>query len=161
MGMLRLYDTRTPGFTGLTLMAESNGPKLHAITFITQHPHRPEAIVAGTTTGLVLSWDMRHTQFPVSMAEAHEGEVWCGSFHPVYSNHFLSGGEDGGLLHWAMPNAADRSFALDTDTHGATVHSLLDSDTMGINCVAAAHNMVAAGTDNQALILLERNALVR
>eukprot|EP00045_Choanoeca_perplexa_P001101 m.18010 g.18010 ORF g.18010 m.18010 type:complete len:343 (+) comp10731_c0_seq2:49-1077(+) len=155
LGAVRLFDLQQTTAPTMTMRLEPEDGNLPSITSILQHPARPETLIVGTRHGVIATWDLRQPTFPVALTQAHEAEIWDLAFHPVYTDHFFSAGQDGFLLHWSSERAptTGRAFALDATAQNIQVNNLLNPNSPAVNTVAMKDDVLVAGLDSQALFV--------
>lgn len=106
-GQLKVWDLRQPGNKpGRTMLLSGDRVSLLCVD---KHPMQPHLLAAGGQDGVLSIWDMRQELYPVTLLEAHAGEVWEVKFHPLSPDNLFTCSEDGSLWHWDGTSVAVQS----------------------------------------------------
>lgn len=160
LGQLQLWDTRQNASAAVMTMRDDSDNDMYELHDVCVNPGQPDKVATGGGDGVLSVWDIRHPTFPQTIHEAHTSELWQIKFHPGHSDqHLFTCGEDGRLLHWdtnaRRMQRPSSEFMVPEDTNNLAIHNLLsdDSSSLGINTIDCDAELLACGTDNQALMI--------
>mmetsp|Transcript_20850 Transcript_20850/g.63505 ORF Transcript_20850/g.63505 Transcript_20850/m.63505 type:complete len:185 (-) Transcript_20850:838-1392(-) len=122
-----------------------------AYTTLSPNPTHPHQVLAGTTDGEVVWFDLRRVQEQgsgnadvVACLKAHEGDVLALRHHPVAPQYFFSAGADGALL--LIEGDKGNCYAERLGNCGVGVHAL---------AVHTESNSIVGASRNEQLLVVQ------
>ncbi|XP_077596398.1 nucleoporin Nup43 isoform X1 [Stigmatopora nigra] len=105
IGQLKIWDFREKSNTPSQILSLSGDRvPLHCVD---RHPNQQHIVATGGQDGMLCVWDVRQSNTPFSLMEAHSAEMWEVHFHPTNPDHLFTCSEDGSLLHWETSSPSD------------------------------------------------------
>eukprot|EP01090_Pellita_catalonica_P023074 TRINITY_DN9245_c0_g2_i1.p1 TRINITY_DN9245_c0_g2~~TRINITY_DN9245_c0_g2_i1.p1 ORF type:complete len:246 (+),score=28.60 TRINITY_DN9245_c0_g2_i1:130-867(+) len=147
---IKIWDTRVSSAHGAqrTIKATSSGQ-------LTAAQHVRSYVVAGTSDGEVIAWDLRSDESrELASFRHHNAEIWEVDFHPTSPETMLTGSEDGTVRVWNSMILSDliptTAAANRRNSRGSTK---IISDDLAINSfdIHPDVGILAASTDSYAL----------
>ncbi|XP_037099978.1 nucleoporin Nup43 [Syngnathus acus] len=180
IGQLKLWDFRQQSNSPSQIFSMSGD--LVPLHCVDTHPNQQHIVATGGQNGMLYVWDVRQSNTPLSLMEAHSAEMWEVHFHPMNPDHLFTCSEDGSLLHWetsasdmptflqgarnnsmvsrsAMAPAGGNQSLIDAWLSGdsskgrlETTH-MLPSQTLSVNSLDILGQCLVCGTDGEAIFV--------
>ncbi|XP_077408006.1 nucleoporin Nup43 isoform X2 [Vanacampus margaritifer] len=181
IGQLKIWDLRQQSDTPSQILSLSGDRvPLHCVD---RHPNQQHIVATGGQDGMLCVWDVRQSNTPFSLVEAHSAEMWEVHFHPANPDHLFTCSEDGSLLHWETSSPADmpsflqggknnsmvsRSAAAPAGGNQSLVNTwlsgdsskgrletthMLPSQTLSVNSLDVLGKCLVCGTDGEAIFV--------
>ncbi|KAM9778470.1 nucleoporin Nup43 [Syngnathus typhle] len=180
IGQLKMWDFRQQSNSPSQIFSMSGD--LVPLNCVDTHPNQQHIVATGGQNGMLYVWDVRQSNTPLSLMEAHSAEMWEVHFHPMNPDHLFTCSEDGSLLHWEtsasdMPTflqgARNNSMVSRSATAPAggnqslidawlsgdsskgrleTTH-MLPSQTLSVNSLDVLGQCLVCGTDGEAIFV--------
>jgi len=180
-GQLKVWDIRKQDSSPTNVMTISGNSC--PLLSVDKHPNQPHILVTGHGDGVIGIWDIRQDSSPVTLVNAHEGEVWEVRFHPMYPDNLFTCSEDGSCWFWdgtAMVSEANYTkhsmgdtlmtsgfgfeeqtksssvwLYIDANKHRMETFSLLPFNKLSVNTFDVDLSNLICGTDGEVIMLVQ------